>query len=120
MGTTLGLDRNIEGALCYALGWITGVLFFFLEEDRFVRFHAVQSILLFGGIYIFGLISSFLVAALTAGLGPAGSPVARLVPFVSSLLTVLVFVLWLLLMLSAYRGNRVRLPVVGDLAEKLS
>jgi len=43
--TSLGLDENIEGALCYVLGWLTGIVFFVLEKDnRFVKFHAMQSI----------------------------------------------------------------------------
>src|ERR1700679_1592528 len=42
-----GMEENVASALCYALGWITGVLFLVLEpynKNRTVRFHAFQSI----------------------------------------------------------------------------
>ena len=43
------LDPKVAGALCYAFGWITGLVFFLIEKnDDFVRFHAMQSIILFG------------------------------------------------------------------------
>jgi uncharacterized membrane protein len=43
--TALGIEENIAGALCYVLGWLTGIVFLLLEkENRFVRFHAIQSL----------------------------------------------------------------------------
>ena len=70
--TALGLDANVAGALCYALGWVTGVAMLIMErENRFVRFHALQSTVVFGGlcalwvvgtmIPFFGWILSFLI-----------------------------------------------------------
>ena len=51
--TSTGLDENIAGLLCYVLGWISGIIFFLLEsENKFVRFHAVQSIVTFGIITV--------------------------------------------------------------------
>jgi len=47
--TASGFDENVAGALCYGLGWVTGVVFFATEpENRFVRFHAMQSMIAFG------------------------------------------------------------------------
>src|ERR671920_532767 len=43
--TATGLPANVAGALAYVLGPITGILFYVLEKDnRFIRFHAAQSI----------------------------------------------------------------------------
>lgn len=101
--TALGIDENIEGLLCYVLGFVTGILFLVLEkENKFVRFHAMQStatfIILFVVSIVFGII-----------------------PFIgwviSSLIWVLTVVLWLLLMYEAYKGEKYKLPVVGDFAE---
>ncbi len=51
--TSLGLEENIEGVLCYLLGFITGIAFYLLEkENKFVRFHAMQSIIVFGALFI--------------------------------------------------------------------
>ncbi len=101
--TALGIDENIEGLLCYVLWFITGILFLILEkENKFVRFHAMQStatfIILFVASAVFGLI-----------------PLINLV--IVPLIGLLSLVLWLLLMYKAYKGEKYKLPVVGDFAE---
>ncbi|MGB9675279.1 MAG: DUF4870 domain-containing protein [Candidatus Nanoarchaeia archaeon] len=102
--TSLGLDENIEGLLCYALTWLTGIVFLVVEKKSdFVKFHAAQSIVVFLPLSILGIIFS-------------------LIPFgwlFSALLTILVLILWLILMLKAYQGERYKLPIAGDFAEKL-
>ena len=48
-----GLPENVAGALAYALGPVTGVLFLVLEKkSKFVRFHAMQSLITFGGLFV--------------------------------------------------------------------
>ncbi len=101
--TALGVDENVEGLLCYVLGFITGILFLILEkENKFVRFHAMQStatfIILFVASIVFGLI-----------------PFINLV--ISPLIGLIALILWLLLMYKAYKGEKYKLPVVGDFAE---
>jgi len=50
--TGTGLQQNVAGLLCYVLGWITGIIFLVIEKDnKFIRFHAVQSIVVFWGGY---------------------------------------------------------------------
>ena len=107
--SSTGLDSNIGGLLSYVLGWITGLIFFLIEEkDEFVRFHAMQSIIVFGAItvasIVFGIL--FLVPFLGAILG--------------GLLWVASVVLWIVLMVKAYQGERFKLPIAGELAEKYS
>jgi len=100
-----GLDENLAAALCYILGWLSGFLVLFLESDNeFVRFHAMQSIVVFLGLTVIGFV---------VGLIPIIGFVST--PFIS-LLSVL---LWLLLMLRAYQGARYKLPIAGDFAESL-
>ena len=101
--TSLGIDENIEGALSYFLGFITGILFLVIEKDnKFVRFHAMQSIiisvLLFVIVMILGIIPLFWL----------------MLPFV----WLLELILWLLLMFKAYQGEKFKLPVIGDIAEQ--
>ena len=105
-----GIQPNVAGLLCYLVGWVTGLIFFLIEkENQFVRFHAMQSIVTFGGITVISIVLSILT----------------LVPFIGILFLVLqiligilAFVLWILLMIKAYQGEKYKLPVVGDLAEK--
>ena len=105
--TASGLDENVAGALAYALGWITGLFFLVTESsNRFVRFHAVQSVILFGGLSIGWLVSM--------SIPPIGWFLAFVViPPVSA-------VFWLLLMFKAYHGERFKAPVAGDIAEHRS
>lgn len=120
MGTRLGVDRNIEAALSYLLGWITGVLFFVFESDGYVRFHAAQSVLLFGGLYLFNLFLRVFLWPFAAAPGPLSGLLFGAVGLVSTLVSVAGLALWLLLMYKAYTGERYRLPFVGELAERYS
>jgi uncharacterized membrane protein len=51
--TATGLDENIAGLLCYVGWWVSGIIFLILEpKNRFVRFHALQSSIVFGIITV--------------------------------------------------------------------
>ena len=55
--TSTGLAENVAGLLCYVLGWISGLIFILIEpENKFVRFHAIQSIFVFSILTVAGLI----------------------------------------------------------------
>ena len=102
--TALGIDENIEGLLCYVLGFITGILFLVLEkENKFVRFHAMQSIVTFLALFVISMVIGII-------------PVLGWI--LSGLLGLVGLVLWLLLMFKAYQGEMYKLPIAGDLAEK--
>ena len=55
-GTQSGLSENVAGLLCYLLGWVTGLIFYFTDKRPFVRFHAAQSIVVFGGLMIIRMV----------------------------------------------------------------
>jgi uncharacterized membrane protein len=102
--TSVGLEENIEGALCYLLGWLTGIIFYLLEKNNeFVQFHARQSILTFLPLSILAFIISW-------------------IPFlgwiIGGLIWLLTLILWLVLMIKAYQGDKFKLPIVGDIAER--
>lgn len=110
------MAENIAGTLSYALGWITGLIFFFIDKRPFVRFHAAQSIVVFGAITILHeILSAFYDMSLYNGDWTNfshGVGLFRLLHFVG-------FILWILLMVKAYQGERFRIPVAADLAEKI-
>ena len=102
--TALGIDENIEGLLCYLLGFITGILFLILEkENKFVRFHAMQSTVTFVVLFVISMVLWSI-------------PIIGWV--ISPLISLLSLILWILLMYKAYQGEVYKLPIVGDLAEK--
>lgn len=103
--TTLGLDENIEAILTYAGIWLTGLIFLFIEKDNnHVRFHAMQSLITFFSLFI---ISSLILVIPVFGV------------IISSFITFVGTILWLLLMYKAYNGEIFKLPFIGDLAEEL-
>jgi uncharacterized membrane protein len=111
-----GLAPNVAGALAYVLGIITGVIFLVIEkENRFVRFHAAQSIavsLLFVVVSIgLSVVSGVLVFVPILG---------WIVAFLLSVgLSLFAFVLWVMLMWRAYQGREWEVPIAGGIARKL-
>jgi len=108
--TSTGLEANVAGLLCYVLGWISGLVFFLIEkENKFVRFHAMQSIVTFGAFTVVSIVLSIL------GLIPF---IGIAFDIINLIIGVLAFVLWIVLMVKAYQGTRYKLPWAGNLAEK--
>lgn len=103
--TSTGLRENVAGLLCYVLGWVSGVIFLLIErENKFVRFHAIQS------VYVFGVLT---IANIVLGWIPFVGPF-----IFRPLLGVLALILWIVLMVKAYQGTRYKLPWSGNLAER--
>ncbi len=102
--TSTGLAENVAGLLCYVLGWISGLVFFLIEkENKFVRFHALQSIIVFGVLFVAGFVIGWI-------------PIIGWI--IKWLICVLAFILWIVLMVKAYQGEKYKLPWAGNLAEK--
>jgi uncharacterized membrane protein len=101
--TSTGLQANMAAALSYLVGFVTGIIFLLVEKDnRFVRFHAMQSTLVFIGIVAIDIL-------------------LQIVPILGALVVVFLVIpasalLWLLLMYKAYQGEEFKLPLVGQIA----
>jgi uncharacterized membrane protein len=109
-----GLDTNLASALAYLLGFITGILFLVMapyNQNRTIRFHAFQSIFLSVGWFVLVIVINILSFILPWFL-------STLLWFVLMIGGLGIFVLWLVLMLKAYQGSKLVLPIVGPLAEK--
>ena len=101
--TSAGLDANVAAALTYLVGFVTGIFFLLVEkENKFVRFHAMQSTLVFAGIVALDIL-------------------LQIIPILGALVVIFIVipasaVLWLLLMFKAYQGEEFKLPLVGQMA----
>jgi len=124
--TSMNMEENIAGLLCYVLTWLTGIIFYFLEkENKFVRFHALQSVITFLPLTILGWLFGWLGAPkLVYGsyygyTGPIGvnEGIPALI-YLSWIIWAIMVILWIILMIKAYQGEKSNLPVVGDIAEK--
>lgn len=114
--TSTGLPPNVAGALAYVLGPITGILFYVLEKDnRFIRFHAAQSIAVSLVLIIVSIVLGILGTVLSF-IPLLGWLVAMLLSFG---LSVVSLVLWLFLMWQAYRGLEWEAPFAGVFARRM-
>jgi uncharacterized membrane protein len=107
-----GMDDNVAGALCYLLGFITGVVFLVLEpynKRPFVRFHAFQSIFFCVGWFV-------LIVVLNVLFGLMGLHMWLIFLPLRALIGLIGVAIWLFLMYKAYNRERYRLPFVGPLA----
>ena len=100
----MGFDEPLAGMLCYAGGWVTGIIFLVIESDnRFVRFHAIQSLVAFGIINV-GLVILASIPAIGKVLAPIGLLGA--------------FALWVAMMYRANQGHTYKLPFAGNIAKR--
>lgn len=102
--TSSGLDQNMAAALTYPFGFITGLIFLLIEkENRFVKFHALQSIFTSIALILISIILGFV-------------PIIGWI--ISILATPIIFVFIIVLIFKAYKGEWFKVPVIGDMAEK--
>ena len=97
-----GLQPNVAGLLCYLLTWVTGIIFLIIEKNnKFVRFHAFQSIIVFGVLWLIYVIFIWTV----------------IVPII---IWIVMVISWIFLMIKAYQGKMFKVPLIGNWAEKLA
>ena len=112
-----GLDQQLERLLCYLGWWVTGLVFLFVErEDRDLRFHAAQSLVVFGTISIVFFLWGSATAIVLFWIPQS----FQLFQAVGNLLWLATVILWLFLLMKAWRGETWRVPVAGDLALKIA
>ena len=100
--SNVNLDPKVGGLLAYLLGWVSGLILYLISKDPYVRFHAMQSIILFAAVSIINIIFSFIT-------------------FINILVMIInigAFVLWIVLMVKAYSGEKFKLPIIGNIAEE--
>jgi len=102
----LGLDPKVAAMLAYLLGIVGGIVFYVISKDSYVRFHAMQSILLWIVMAVIWVV--FFVISI---------PFSFLF-FLDWLVYLAIFALWVVMMIKAYQGEKYKLPVIGDMAEK--
>ena len=115
--TSMGMDANVAAGLSYLFSIVGGLIFYFGEkQNRFVRFHAMQSILF--NVFcivlfvVFFTVQSILYATVIL------APLALVLTCLTFLLPFAILVLWIILMVYAFQGKYFKLPIIGDYAEK--
>lgn len=113
-GTQSGLAENVAAALCYLVGWVTGVIFFLIDKRPTVRFHAAQSIVVFGALHIASIVLSWVFGLGFFLGGWTGLSIGALL---AVLVNLAAFVLWIVLMIKAYQGERFEVPIAAGIAQ---
>lgn len=108
-----GLQENVAGLLCYVLGWLTGLIFLLIDKRPFVRFHAAQSIVVFGILFVIRLVITF--GFLGTGMYSFG-----LWGIISLLVSLVTLAAWIILMIQAYQGKMFEVPVAANLAKSIA
>lgn len=117
--TQTGLDENVAATLAYVLGWVTGIVMYFIESDNeTVQFHAAQSVVVFGGVTVAAMVLNFLQVMIQFGdiVGVILGPILGLVSLALWLGAVAV---WIYLLVQTYQDNDPRIPVAAGIAEDL-
>lgn len=115
--TSTGLDPQLAGLLCYILGLITGLIFYLIEKtNQTVRFHAAQSI-----VFSIAWIVIWVVLGIVGlVLGQISYALGNLFGIVSLLVWLGLFIVWIVLLVKGYSGEKWKLPVLGDIAERMA
>jgi uncharacterized membrane protein len=116
--SSTGLDGNIAAALSYVFGLISGIVFFVIEnESRFVKFHALQSMM--ASVAVMAVYIGYSIVLLILGRLPVLGGLIAFVGWLGFLLLMLAFVaLWVYCIVKAFNGERFKLPYLGELAEQ--
>ena len=112
------MASNVAGLLTYILGFITGIIFLVIEpykNDKFVRFHAFQSIFFNVALVVFWIAFTILTSIL--GFVSLGI-LAAVMGLVGILISLAILAYWIFLMYKAYNNELYRIPFIGDLAAK--
>jgi uncharacterized membrane protein len=115
-GETRKPQGNVIAALTYLLGFVTGLIFLYLEpynQDEFVRFHARQSIGFSVAWFAIGIVFGVFIAVLPHGLG-------AMLSFVLTIIDIALAIYWVVLMYKAYNGERYRIPELADVVDSVA
>ena len=122
--SAIGLDGNIAAALGYPIGIIALILIFIEKDNKFVRFHAIQSML-------WAVVMTVVVLVIAIGgtvIALAGAAASSSLGWILGIIVTLLYLGWLAAFLGgmiyaavkAYGNNSAKLPLVGGFAEKWS
>jgi uncharacterized membrane protein len=115
--TQTGMAENVAGLLCYVLGFVTGLVFFLIDKRPFVRFHAAQSMVVFGGLFVLRIVLGMFFG-FSVGFGGFGA--FGLAAGVYGVIGLISLILWIVLMIKAYQGEKFVLPIAGGIAQGIA
>jgi len=116
---TAGIEENIAGLLCYIFWWISGLIFLLIDKRPFVKFHAAQDIAFNIAMAVVGIAFWIVVAFLTFVTALLHFPIGFLAVFLWPVIALAFLGTWIFLMYKAYSHEMFKLPIIGDIVEKM-
>ena len=129
--SALGLEGNVAALLGYII-WIIALISVIIEkENRFVRFHAIQSLLMHASFAVIFIVLAILQVCLTIIFGVAASAAGSAGGAMGSIFALLSGLVWMVVPLlllvgiifaayKAYQGEMFKLPIIGNMAQKFA
>jgi len=116
---TAGMEENVAGLLCYLFGWISGLIFLLIDKRPFVRFHGAQAIAL--NITFFVVWIGFWIVTVVLGLITTmlHFPVGFLMVFLFPVIVIGFIAIAIFCMYKAYQREKFKLPIIGNIVEKM-
>jgi uncharacterized membrane protein len=112
-----GMSENVAALLAYVFGWLTGIIFLLIDKRPFVRFHAAQSIVVFGGLHLLHFAIAMIFGAAMWMMGFSTFGLANTLLGLVGLVTL---ILWILLMIKAYQHEKFEVPIAAGIAKGLA
>ncbi len=104
--TTLGINENTESVFAYLLLWVGAIILLIMEnKNKTVRFHAMQSLIVFLGLHIISMILNFI-------------PIIGFL-FSYIIIPIITLILWIVLIYFAYKGEKYKIPIIGYIADDI-
>lgn len=116
---TAGIEENVAGLLCYILTWVSGLVFLLIDKRPFVRFHGAQSIALCVAAFVVGMGFWIVFLFVTFILALIHLPVGFLMVILWPVIWIGFFAVWIFCMYKAYQHEKFKLPIIGDIVEKM-
>lgn len=129
--SAIGLDGNVTALIGYIVGLVALIEIFIEKQNRFAKFHAIQSVLFHLGawivltvLWVLAIVLWIFGGVMGAAVGSAVALIINLIAWLVALACLVVFLGYLggliFAALKAYQGNMIKLPIVGKMAEKWS
>ncbi|HOV13135.1 MAG TPA: DUF4870 domain-containing protein [Spirochaetota bacterium] len=109
--SSIGFEQNVTAVLSYLFGWISGLIIFLLEkENRFVRFHALQSTITFLIITVINIVIGGLSVIPIIGF---------LFKIILGIVGIFGLIFWIVGIIFSARNEIIKFPIIGDIAESI-
>lgn len=110
-------DSRLLAAIGYLIGVLAVILYFVRTDDKYVRFHALQSFLL--GVIVSVVLMGLIIVSVILGFIPSiGWAIGIVLMLLWPILLLGILIVYIVMAIWAYQGKKVKIPIIGNIAEQ--